>query len=118
MAVGCLLVVAAVANAFGIAILATDDHFGGATLKDAYVPGPFLVVLGLVIWGSLWLRSATTPSGNRPALDSSSHRQTSQVLPVSSSRVDVVVPGGVLVVSRSGLETAVEDADEPVGKLA
>ena len=29
----------------------------------------------------------------------------------------VVVPGGVLVVARSGLEAAVQDADQPVGQL-
>ena len=50
-AAGCLSLVAAIAIGFGIAILTTDDHFGAATSKDAYITGPFLMVLGLVIVG-------------------------------------------------------------------
>ena len=45
-------------------------------------------------------------------------RQTSQVLTTSSSCVEDVGPGGVLVVVGVGLEAAVEDADEAVGELA
>ena len=32
-------------------LLVTDDHLGAATPKDAYITGPFLIVLGLVIGG-------------------------------------------------------------------
>jgi cytochrome c biogenesis protein CcdA len=51
LAAGFFLALATVAISFGLAILVTDDHFGAATPKDAYVVGPFLIVLGLAIVG-------------------------------------------------------------------
>lgn len=35
----------------GRAALVRDDHLGAATPKDAYVVGPFAIVLGLAILG-------------------------------------------------------------------
>jgi hypothetical protein len=46
-----LLTVATVSIAFGVAILTADDHLGAATSRDAYLAGPFLIVLGLAIVG-------------------------------------------------------------------
>jgi hypothetical protein len=46
------------------------------------------------------------------------HRQTSQVLTLSSRAVENVCPGGLFVVGGVGLEAAVQDADEAVGELA
>lgn len=51
MAAACLLTVVVVAIAFGVAILTTHDHLGAATPKDAYITGPSLIVLGLVVVG-------------------------------------------------------------------
>lgn len=51
LAAGFFLLLAGVTIAVGVAILVRDDHFGAATPKDAYITGPFLIVLGLAIVG-------------------------------------------------------------------
>ncbi|MGZ4663528.1 MAG: hypothetical protein ACXV5Q_00370 [Frankiaceae bacterium] len=51
LAAGFFVVLAAVTISFGVAILVTDDHFGAATPKDAYIVGPCLIALGLAIVG-------------------------------------------------------------------
>lgn len=51
LAAGFFLVLATVAISVGVAILVTDDHFGAATPKDAYVVGPFFIVLGFAVLG-------------------------------------------------------------------
>lgn len=51
LAAGFFLALAAVAISVGVAILVMDDHFGAATPKDAYVGGPFLILLGLAVVG-------------------------------------------------------------------
>ena len=51
LAAGFFLALATVAISLGIAILVTDDHFGAATPKDAYITGPFLMVLGFAVVG-------------------------------------------------------------------
>ena len=51
LSAGFLVALATATISIGIAILATDDHFGAATPTDAYVVGPVLIVLGLAIVG-------------------------------------------------------------------
>lgn len=51
LAAGILLLVATATVSLGIVILVSDDHFGAATPKDAYVVGPSLIVLGLAFVG-------------------------------------------------------------------
>lgn len=51
LAAGFLLALATVTISFAVAILVTDDHFGAATPKDAYITGAFLIVLGHAIVG-------------------------------------------------------------------
>lgn len=51
LAAGFFLVLATVAISVGVAILVTDDHFGAATPTDAYIAGPFFVVLGFAVLG-------------------------------------------------------------------
>jgi uncharacterized protein len=67
------------------------------------------------------IAGTATSIGGPPMAILYQHRaaqQTSQVLAVSSSLADVVVPGGVFVVVGAGFEAAVEDADESVGELS
>ena len=51
LAAGFFLALATVTISCAVAILVTDDHFGAATPKDAYITGAFLMVLGLAIVG-------------------------------------------------------------------
>ena len=51
LAAGFFMTLSSVAISLGVAILVTDDHFGAATPKDAYVVGPCLIFLGLAVVG-------------------------------------------------------------------